>query len=239
MLKYALIALLTSVSAQSFASGFDDCKSSFFGGSPPEVHAAGSRSLCFDSFAVLYSGISRAPIYSAERLNKNILEDAKGEERTNLFFADARIPAADRAELSDFAHSGFDRGHMAPAGDMPNQNAMAQSFSLANMVMQDPENNRKTWAGIEKSTRKYVMRAKGDVFVITGPVFNRNHKVSPSGRVWVPDHLFKLVYDPNTYRAWAYWVDNTSSAKVSTPISYDELVSRTGIEFLPLLKIKH
>ena len=45
---------------------------------------------------------------------------------------------------------------------------MAQSFSLANIVPQAPMNNRKAWAGIERATRKYVMRAAGDVFVITG-----------------------------------------------------------------------
>lgn len=40
------------------------------------------------------------------------------------------------------------------------------------MVPQYPVNNRKSWASIEKATRKYIMRAEGDVFVITAPVFN-------------------------------------------------------------------
>jgi len=59
---------------------------------------------------------------------------------------------------------------MAPAADMSTDKAMAQCFSLANIVPQAPINNHKTLAGIEKATRKYVMRAAGDVFVITGPV---------------------------------------------------------------------
>jgi endonuclease G len=51
--------------------------------------------------------------------------------------------------------------------------------------------------------------------------------------VAVPSHLFKLVYDPTTQRAWAHWLENTDWSRVSKPISYEELVRRTGIEFLP------
>ncbi len=54
-----------------------------------------------------------------------------------------------------------------------------------------------------------------------------------ANRVWVPQHLFKLVYDPSTGRVWAHWLDNRDDARVGKPISYADLVRRTGIEFLP------
>jgi endonuclease G len=110
---------------------------------------------------------------------------------------------------------------------------MAQSFSLANMVPQYPVNNRKAWASIEKSTRNYIKRASGDVFVITGPVFDGTPPTIGSNHVWVPQHLFKLVYDPAANKAWVHWLDNNDEAKPGKPISYEELVKRTGIEFLP------
>lgn len=181
----------------------------------------------------MHSGLSRTPVYVAERLNKAALLDARNNQRTNKFYADARLPRAERAELDDYRGSGLDRGHMAPAGDMANDSSMAQSFSLANMVPQHALNNRRAWAGIEKATRKYVLRAAGDVFVITGPVFDGTPPTIGANKVWVPQHLFKLVYDPSTHRAWAHWLDNTDQARAGAPISYEELVRRTGIEFLP------
>lgn len=218
------------------ATDFDRCPQFFAQGAVPQVRSQNlkPRALCFDAFAVLHPGTTKTPVYVAERLNAEQVADAQDEERTNRFFADARLPRAERAELDDYKSSGYDRGHMAPAGDMPNATAMAQSFSLANMVPQAPQNNRKSWAGIEKATRKYVRRAKGDVYVITGPVFGAAAPttIGPD-QVWVPQYLFKLVYDSTTHRAWAHWIENSDSARAGQPITYRELVKRTGVEFLP------
>jgi endonuclease G len=122
---------------------------------------------------------------------------------------------------------------MAPAADMVTAESMSQCFSLANMVPQSPLNNRKSWAGIEKATRKYVMRAEGDVYLITGPVFDEQPQKIGANHVWVPRYLFKLVYDPSANKAWAHWIENSDDARAGKTISYEELVRRTGIEFLP------
>lgn len=235
--KFGLALAFLAVSFGSWAADdFASCRTVFANGNPPHIQhkeALQSRALCFSAFAVMHSGRSHTPIYVAERLNSAVLKQAKNNQRTNKFYADARLPKAERAELEDYHGSGFDRGHMAPAGDMAGDEAMAQSFSLANMVPQYALNNRHAWASIEKATRKYVMRASGDVYVITGPVFDGAPPTIGSNRVWVPQHLFKLVYDPASNKTWVNWLDNTDEAKAGKPISYQELVKRTGIEFLP------
>jgi endonuclease G len=214
---------------------FEQCRQLFADQSPPvilQTQAKETRALCFTAFAVLHSGQSRTPLYVAEKLNRKTLQAAH-QKRKDKFFADARLPRAERAELDDYKGSGYDRGHMAPAADMTTPESMAQSFSLANMVPQSSANNRKAWAKIEKDTRKYVLRAQGDVYVITGPVFEAAPATIGSNRVWVPKHLFKLVYDPATNKAWAHWIDNQDVAKAGKPISYEELVKRTGVNFIP------
>ena len=190
-------------------AGFEKCRQFFPGDLPrvPDLQARNVRDLCFDAFAILHSGRTKTPVFAVERLTAAQLQDAADEERTNKFFADARLPSAERATLEDYKGSGFDRGHMAPAADMPTAQAMAQSFSLANMVPQAPENNRKTWANLEGSTRAYVRRAKGPVYVFTGPVYPAaGAQAIGKGRVWVPKQLYKLVYDAGANRAWAHWV---------------------------------
>lgn len=237
MIKVLLILLLHFVSNFAFAENFEECRQFFAHTKIPVINnsqALMPRALCFSSFAILHSGISRTPIYVAERLNRQALLSAKENQRKNKFFPDARLPRSERSEITDYRGSGYDRGHMAPAGDMPTEEAMAQSFSLANIVPQSAINNRKAWANIEKATRKYAMRSNGDVFVITGPIFDSSRATIGENKVWIPKFLFKLVYDPGTGRSWVHWIENSDNAKVSKPITYEELVNRSGIQFLPM-----
>lgn len=238
LLRFALVVLAGTLASSALATeGFAGCLQFFVNNTPPVVpeHST-NRALCYDAFAVLHSGQSKTPVYVAEKLNKAVIAGAD-EIRTNKFFADARLRSAERATLEDYKSSGYDRGHMAPAADMPTARAMAQSFSLANMIPQAPELNRGVWAkSVEAATRKYVRRAVGDVYVITGPVYVPSIALSAAigpGQVRVPKYVFKLVYDQAQNKAWAYWLENSNSARDSTPISYDELVLRTKMNWLP------
>src|SRR5690625_3082907 len=125
---------------------FAQCPKFFPGGQPPIVPARPAlRELCFASFAILHSGQTRTPVFVAQRLNRKMLVAAREISRTDRFYEEGRLPRSHRATLTNYRDSGYDRGHMAPAGDMHTPEAMAQSFSLANMVPQNPEHNRGAW----------------------------------------------------------------------------------------------
>lgn len=217
--------------AAQLPASFSQCPA-FFAVRPPAIAKAPQlRELCYDAFAILHSGQTKTPVFVAQRLNRNTMGGIP-RQKGDRFFADARLPRGERAELEDYKRSGYSRGHMAPAGDMHTPEAMAQSFTLANMVPQALKHNSGPWAKIEQSTRRYIERAKGDVFVITGPHFeSRSTRIGTNG-VWVPSHLFKLVYDPSTGKAWAHWQANDDATTVTPPISYAELVQRTGVDWL-------
>lgn len=214
-------------------TSFTGCRQYFPGGHPPVVPAGPAlRELCLSSFAILHSGKTKTPVFVAQRLNRRMLVQGQSIDRTDRFYPEARLPAAERAELADYRGSGYSRGHMAPAGDMHTNEAMAQSFSLANMAPQNQIHNGGAWSKIEQDTRKYVMRAKGDVYVFTGPVYDGRPETIGSGLVAVPSQLFKLVYDATTGRSWAHWQANSAGAKAGAPISYAEFVRRTGMQLL-------
>lgn len=224
--------LLSGVPLLSSAEGFADCPQ-FFPGKPAAVSGFGKqRELCFSEFAVLHSGETKTPLYVAQRLNARMLEEGRNLKRKDRFYSEARLPRGERAELEDYKGSGYSRGHQAPAGDMSTAEGKAQSFSPANIAPQDPRHNGGPWSKIEQDTRHYIHRAKGDVFVITGPLFDSSIETIGAGRVRVPSRFFKLVYDPGMGRSWAYVQRNAADERVSPPMDYESFQRATGLKLL-------
>jgi len=130
----------------------------------------------------------------------------KGDiERGDDFDPDPKIEKGKRAELKDYAGSGYDRGHLAPAGDFTTDAKLKdETFVLSNMAPQLPEFNRGIWKSLEGYTRKLAEKY-GEVWVITGPLFleqseldgRGNNRVSIKrigpGKVAVPSHFFKVI----------------------------------------------
>ena len=88
----------------------------FAGGQMPRITvpalARDTRPLCSHFFSVLYSGVSRTPLYSAEHLTAQSVARARVQSRINSFHPDSRLPYGQGPLLSDYARSGFDRGHI-------------------------------------------------------------------------------------------------------------------------------
>jgi endonuclease G len=152
-------------------------------------------------------------------------------DRKDNFHAEPLLPADERSELADYAGSGYDRGHLAPAGDMPSVEAMSESFSLANMTPQNPTNNRGLWSSIESKTRDLAMQ-RGELYVVSGAIFAGASIQRINNRVFVPTSYFKAVYDANTGESGAYLVANDANRNYKV-VSINELTQTAGIDPFP------
>ncbi|SLJ85844.1 DNA/RNA non-specific endonuclease [Psychrobacter sp. DAB_AL43B] len=234
----AITALLSISSAH--ADDFIQCSQSFYGGVYPEFTntklSNNTQALCMDGFAVMYSGVSRTPLWSAEYLTRKRLQQAKQIDREDSFHEESRLPQSMRAKLSDYSGSGYDRGHLAPNGDMANRSQQYDSFSLANIAPQSPRNNRYIWRNIESATR-YLTQQYGEVYTVTGVAFTDKKTKQLAERVLVPSHFFKAVYIPASNQAGVYFAPNDESERIEI-ISIDELTAKIGIDVLPVLDAK-
>lgn len=107
---------------------------------------------------------------------------------------------------------------------------MAESFSLANVVPQNPSNNRRIWSRIEEAVRRLAEQS-GDAYVVTGPLFSgRQLQTIGESRVLVPTQLFKVVYLPGRTLAFAVVVDNIQTEQYSVKTVH-ELEAMSGLQF--------
>lgn len=235
--RFLLVALaLLASPAAAFAQ--PACPQFFAAGQPPTLTnprlAQRTTLLCNDAYAVLASGVTHGALWSAEHLTAASVDAARDTPRQGNFHPEDRLPPSDQAQLDDYRRSGFDRGHMAPSGDMPDAGSMQQSFSLANMVPQASVLNRGLWAGIESAMRTLATQ-EGELYLVTGPAFQGRQlkSIGPNG-VLVPSATWKAVYDPRVRGAAVYVCRNVQRPSCST-VSVANLVSVVGIDPFPAL----
>lgn len=235
--KYILIFVVSLCFNLAHAQGFAQCSAQFYQQKPPKLLRSSlkphSYPLCFTGFAVLYSGVSRTPLWSAEYLSPERIQQARGLGRQGEFHEEMRVAPAHRAQLRDYARSGYDRGHMAPNGDMANRKQQADSFSLANMVPQSPHNNQEVWRNLEEATRALILKKRVSAYLLTGPVY-LGERVGQVGNVLVPTYVYKAVYYPKLKLASAYLARNDESGDLQI-ISIAELEQMIGINLFPAL----
>ena len=81
-------------------------------------------------------------------------------KRSNKFITDPLVTTGS-ADNQDYAESGFDKGHLAPAGDMGwSATAMKESFYYSNMSPQLPGFNRGVWKRVEELVRNWAKEYK-------------------------------------------------------------------------------
>ena len=114
-------------------------------GHPPEAPGAllrGAALFCKRDYATLVSPATRDPVWVAEHLTTVQVMSAGMISRHCRFRPAPALAPGSRAELHDYRHSGWGRGHRALDADMPDEQAQQDSRDLANAGTQAPRLNR-------------------------------------------------------------------------------------------------
>ncbi len=201
-----------------------DCLAPLLGGEAPRFEV--DKQICQQGFTIGYSARLRSPLWSAERLTPKQLQEADESSRDCSIRASRAV--ADGATNSDYLRSGYDRGHMTPAGDF----GLGQQLTctLANMVPQVPDLNRKVWRAIEQQTREQAA-SLGGAYVITGPIYPGSPRYLFE-RVPVPESVYKVVV--TAVGAWAYVASNHRPIRCRL-ISIARFEAERGVRIVPAL----
>jgi endonuclease G len=212
-----------------------------YGGAPLVSRTASTHSvriLTNTGFISGYSDELGDPVWTAYHVR-----DGKFGEpppRPDEFTEDPRTVA--RIEPEDYAHSGYDRGHMAPNNVIAihyGRKAQEETFRMSNICPQKHALNAGVWKQLEHRIAANYPARFGEVWVLVGPVFGER----PSRlkrRIAVPEAFYMIVIDENEsrIRAEAFLVPQDAPAEAEPGkylTSIDEIERRTGLDFLSQL----
>ena len=144
------------------------------------------------------------------------------------------------AEKWDYSYSGYDRGHMAPAGDMKwSAKAMDESFYMTNMCPQAKSLNTGAWKRLEEKCRQWA-EIDSAIIVICGPIVTDpiNEYIGDS-KVAVPQRFFKVILSPyiENPRGIGFIMPNAKvpGGMQAAAVSIDEVEQVTGYDFFSSL----
>lgn len=164
-------------------------------------------------------------------------------QRSNDFQPDPTIPLRHRVEPATYKHSGYDRGHMCPAGDMKwSPRAMSDCFLMSNICPQAPVLNQRWWEHLESACRRWASR-EGSIYICCGPIYSSNRQPTYLGtsapRVRVPDGYFKVILSlqKGHEKAIGFLYRNTDERQTmqDAATTVDEVERCTGLDFFPNL----
>ena len=162
---------------------------------------------------------------------------SKKTERSNKFVSDPQVKGA-TAMNEDYTRSGYDRGHLAPAGDMKwSAKAMRESFYLSNICPQKPKLNRGIWKDLEEQCRLWALD-NGSLLIVTGPVITGDMKRLGKNKVAIPKSFYKVLcyYTEKGYKGIGFLFENRDykdNSLKSMVIPIDSVEKVTGIDFFP------
>jgi len=166
-----------------------------------------------------------------KNLERNV---TRADER---FYPDSKVSTGS-ALPQDYAGSGYDRGHLAPAGDFTGSaKMMHETFVMSNMSPQHPLCNRETWRLLEEQTRRWGEK-KGELYIVSGPIFKPNMPtIGRRNKIAVPPAYYKIIFSYKEMRAIAFIVPNVNKKENyrQYQVSVREVEKETGLDFFHLL----
>jgi len=189
--------------------------------------------ICREAYLVAYDAPVKIPVYVAYTLYP---QNALGcFPRTNAFVADQSVPNG--ATPSDYAGTGYDKGHAAPDGDLSwSQQVEYESFLMTNMYPQHGSLNRGIWKLLETSVRGWAVQLNQPLTVYVGAIYGAGDPTIGKG-VIVPHAYYKIVINNNTgaVAGWAFphtkpYVNlGNDLTKFRLPIS--QIQTQAGVNF--------
>ncbi len=144
------------------------------------------------------------------------------------------------AHWRNYKNSGYDRGHLCPAGDRKfTKTAHDETFLTSNISPQKHAFNAGIWNRLEQKVRYWAKKNDG-VYVVTGGILENNLKTIGSEKVAVPKQFYKVILDKtkSKIKMIAFLVPHKDSKLplYKFVVSVDTIEKLTGIDFFKELE---
>lgn len=188
-------------------------------------------------YSLAYNEEAEQASWVAYTLKKDELQ---GTDLNRPYFEVDPAVKTGAAHWQNYKNSGYNRGHLCPAGDRTfSEKAYTETFLTSNISPQLREFNAGVWNRLENQIRDWARRYN-EVTVITGGVLENPIAKIGDEEVYVPSAFYKIVIrkTQSDFTALAFLIPHSESEKdlKSFVVAIDEVESITKQDFFPHLE---
>ncbi len=189
-----------------------------------------------DNYTLSYNEKYEQAEWVAYELKKNT---NRNQNFQRPFFIEDTKVATGSASWKNYKKSGYDKGHLCPAGDRKfSKEAFDETFLTSNISPQKHDFNEGIWNTLEQKVRYWSTKYDG-IYVVTGGVLTDDLETIGNEDVAVPKFFYKILLDTSRgeYKMIAFLVPAVDSYKplYKFVVAVDEIEKLTGIDFYPTL----
>ena len=165
------------------------------------------------------------------------VDDINSTHFDRPFFTQDPLVKSASADWRNYKKSGYDKGHLCPAGDRKESyKSFQETFFTSNISPQEHEFNSGLWNRLEEKIR-YWSTAKKGLYVVTGGVLTDDLKTIGKEKVSVPNYFYKVLLSKDGTQMIGFLVphENSNQPLYEFVVSVDEIEKMTGIDFYPNL----
>lgn len=157
------------------------------------------------------------------------------DDRKRPYFIEDPFVSTKSADWRNYKGSGYDRGHLVPAGDRRFAlQAYNETFYTSNISPQDREFNAGLWNRLEMQARKWAKRYN-TLYVYTGGVLAAGLDEIGDEDVAVPEYFYKVIVKENkgNLEVLAFLMKGVEQNKPlqNFLVPLDRIEELTGIDF--------
>ncbi len=226
-MKSGLIALLVIYSQLCWSNPWH----------PKDLPSSVQERVSHLAFTLNYDHDHKNARWVAYELRPDLLVNC-AQRDSHRFVVDIKLSERS-ADPEDYKQTGYDRGHLVPAGDMKwNEEVMRQSFITSNITPQTPSMNRGRWSMLENLVRAWASESQ-ITYIVTGPVLSEELQKLGNSSISIPDYHYKVILSKknNQWRAIGFLMDQAPQGQKLEALVFSlrDIEKITGINFFPHL----
>ena len=162
-------------------------------------------------FTICYDYKMKGAKYVAYTLDGDKV-NAVNIKKRHSFYTEKNLKKKYRTHTKDYTRTGYDRGHLANDASFDySKKIVRKTYTMANIIPQAPNVNRKTWIKSEKLERKIAVNL-GNVNVINGVIYSNNPKRIGRNKLAIPSGFWKMIYnDDKNYKKCFYYKNDLNT----------------------------